>query len=59
MKDKSSLCRGMFIRSHGRSGWFATRIIWRNGDMFAGVGTLDKFIGNACLLWISVSNPPL
>ena len=24
-----------------------------------GVGILDKLLENACLLWISVSNPPL
>lgn len=37
---KSYACEGMyrFIRSHGWSGCFAIQIIWRNGDIFVGVG---------------------
>ena len=38
------------IRSQGCRGWFVIWITWRNGDMFAGVGILDKFLRNACLL---------
>ena len=38
MRGRSSSWDGiyMFISSHGWRGWFAIRIIWRNGDMSQG-----------------------
>ena len=48
----SSSCEGMYklIKSQGCKGWFAMRVIWRNGDMSAGVGILARLPGNACVL---------
>ena len=40
----------MLIRNQGCRGWLAIRIIWRNGDMPAGVGILEMLPGNVCLL---------
>lgn len=61
MRGRSSSCEGIYklIKSHGCKGWFAMRVTWRNGDMFAGVGILERLPGNACLLCISSSSPPL
>ena len=61
IRGKSSACDGIyiFINSQGWRGWLAIWIIWRKSGMSTGVGILDKLPGNACLLWINVSNPPL
>ena len=61
MRGMSSSCEGMYklIRSQGCKGWLAIRVIWRYGDILAGVGILDRLLGNACVLWISSSRPPL
>ena len=61
MRGKSSSCEGMYklIKSQGCKGWFAMRVIWRNGDISAGVGILERLSGNACLLCIKSSSPPL
>ena len=40
----------MLIRSQGCRGWLAMRVIWRNEDMSTGVGILEMFRRNACLL---------
>ena len=44
MRGRSSSWDGiyMFIDSHGWMGWLAIRIIWRKGEMSAGVGILDR-----------------
>ena len=49
MRGMSSSCEGMYnlIRSQGFKGWFAMRVIWRNGDISSGVGILDRLLGNA------------
>ena len=48
----SSSCEDIYklIRSQGYKGWFAMRVIWRNEDIFASVGILARFPGNACVL---------
>ena len=57
----SSRCVGMYMWmiSHGCSGWLFIRIIWRCGEIFAGVGILVMLPGKAYLLCMSVSSPPL
>ncbi len=57
----SSGCVGIYmcIISQGVSGWLFIFITCRYGEMFAGVGILVTFPGNAYLWWISVSRPPL
>ena len=44
MRGRSSSCEGMYklIKSHGCKGWFAMRVIWRNGDMSAWGGNFGK-----------------
>ena len=61
MRHVSSRCVGIYmcIISQGRSGWFFIFIICIYGEMFAGVGIFATFPGNAYLIWISVSRPPL
>ena len=61
MRGMSSSCEGMYklMRSQGCKGWFAMRVIWRNGDISAGVGSLDRLLRKACVLWISSRRPPL
>ena len=61
MKYVSSKCRGIYmcIISQGISGWLFIFIICRYGEILAGVEILMTFPGNAYLLWISVSRPPL
>jgi hypothetical protein len=49
----------MLIISQGCRGRLAMRVIWREGEMAAGVGSLEILPGNACLLWISKRRPPL
>ena len=46
-------------KSPGCKGWFAMHIIWKNGDISAGVGLLERLLGNACLLCINSSSPHL
>ena len=57
----SSSCDGMYklIRSQDCKGWFAMRVIWRNGNIFADVGILARLPGNACFLWTSSGRQPL
>ena len=57
----SSMCVGMYmcIISQGISGWLFIFIICRYGEILTGVGILVIIPGNANLLWISVSRPPL
>jgi hypothetical protein len=52
MRGRSSSCEGMYmlIRSQGCRGRLAIRVIWRYGEMAAGVGILEILPGNACLL---------
>ena len=61
MRHVSSKCVGIYMRliSQGSTGWLFMFIIYGYGDMFASVGILVTFPGNAYLLWISVSRPPL
>ena len=56
MRGRSSSCEGMYklIKSRGCKGWFAMRVIWRNGDIFAGVGILERLQGNACCVLVVV-----
>ena len=58
---KSSLSDGMYrcIISQDCKGWFLMCIICRYGNMFIGVGIFFMLLGNAYLLFISVSSPPL
>ena len=57
----SSGCVGIYMcmSSQGLNGWLLIFIICRYGEISAGVGILVIFPGNAYLLWISVSKPPL
>ena len=48
----------MWLINHGCNGWFFIRIIWKYGEIFAGVGILVILPGKAYLLCISVSNLP-
>ena len=61
MRHVSSKCVGIYICriSQGVRGWLFIFIICRYGEMLAGVGILLTFPGNAYLLWINVSRPPL
>ena len=61
MRDVSSGCVGIYICiiSQGISGWLFIFIICRYGEILDGVGILETFPGNAYLLWMSVSKPPL
>lgn len=61
IRGRSSSCEGMYMlmRSHGWRGRLAIRVIWRYGEMAAGVGILEILPGNACLLCISNRRPPL
>ena len=61
IRHVSSKCVGiyMYTISHGIEEWLFILIICKYGEMFVGVGILVTFPGNAYLLWISVSRPPL
>ena len=61
MRRVSSMCVGIYmcIISQGSSGWFFIFIICMYGEIFVGIEILATFLGNAYLLWISVSRPPL
>ncbi len=48
----------MCMISQGISGWLFILIICKYGEIFAGVGILVIFPGNAYFLCISVSRPP-
>ena len=60
MRHVSSKCVGIYMCmiSQGVSGWLLILITCRYGEIFAGVGILVTFPGNAYFLWISVSKPP-
>jgi hypothetical protein len=60
IRHTSARCVGMYICriSHGVSGWLFIFMIWRYGEILAGVGILVIFPGNVYLLWISVRSPP-
>ena len=61
IRHRSSKCVGIYICmiNHRVSGWLFICIICRYGEILAGVGILVTFFGNAYLLWIRVSRPPL
>ncbi len=60
MRCMSSWCVGIYMCmiSQGISGWLFILIICKYGEIFAGVGILVIFPGNAYFLCISVSRPP-